>query len=312
MAVVLGWGAGQRACGGIGTFNPAMLVHGEQGVTLHQPIPVEGGSTLESQDRRHLRQGQGRRRRHRDARPRSTSDGEPLFTTRTRRPSSAARAAGAATAGPSGPPQRAARARRPTTRSPTRPARPGAASTGCRATATRCTPTRRSRRWAASTARSCTACAPTASPAGPCCTRCAARDPARFQHIEGRFSSPVLPGEALTVKMWETGDGEAVFTTSKQDGTVVIDQGACATRLIADASRSRHRRRRAGRRRPTRSERGGASVGLAGRGARRSRPRRSAMPALGGQRAGLRLDRPGPRTCRGPAAACGSRSRSSR
>jgi hypothetical protein len=26
--------------------------------------------------------------------------------------------------------------------------------------------------------------------------------------------------------MWVTGPGEAVFTTSKQDGTVVIDQGA--------------------------------------------------------------------------------------
>ena len=51
-------------------------------------------------------------------------------------------------------------------------------------------------------------------------------DPARFQHVEGRFSSPVLPGDALSIKMWETGPGEAVFTTSKQDGTVVIDQGA--------------------------------------------------------------------------------------
>jgi acyl dehydratase len=50
-------------------------------------------------------------------------------------------------------------------------------------------------------------------------------DPARFQHVEGRFSSPVLPGDALSIKMWETGPGEAVFTTSKQDGTVVIDQG---------------------------------------------------------------------------------------
>ena len=44
--------------------------------------------------------------------------------------------------------------------------------------------------------------------------------------MEGRFSSPVLPGDALTIRMWDTGDGEAVFTTSKQDGTVVIDQGA--------------------------------------------------------------------------------------
>ena len=41
MAVVLGVG-GAGAFGPIGTFNPAMLVHGEQAITLHGPIPVEG------------------------------------------------------------------------------------------------------------------------------------------------------------------------------------------------------------------------------------------------------------------------------
>ena len=46
----------------------------------------------------------------------------------------------------------------------------------------------------------------------------------RFRHIEGRFTSPVLPGDALTVSMWETGDGAAVFTTSVGD-RAVIDQG---------------------------------------------------------------------------------------
>ena len=49
-------------------------------------------------------------------------------------------------------------------------------------------------------------------------------DPKRFQHVEGRFSSPVIPGEALTIAIWTTGDGEAVFTTSVGD-RVVIDQG---------------------------------------------------------------------------------------
>jgi acyl dehydratase len=49
---------------------------------------------------------------------------------------------------------------------------------------------------------------------------------ARFGHIEGRFASPVLPGEALTIRIWRTGDGEAVFTTSAGD-RVVIDQGLC-------------------------------------------------------------------------------------
>ena len=40
MAVVLGPLGG--AFGAIGSFNPAMLVHGEQGITLHREIPVEG------------------------------------------------------------------------------------------------------------------------------------------------------------------------------------------------------------------------------------------------------------------------------
>jgi acyl dehydratase len=54
-------------------------------------------------------------------------------------------------------------------------------------------------------------------------TLCAG-DPARFHHIEGRFTSPVFPGEALTIDMWSTGDGEAVFVTRVGDRPV-IDQG---------------------------------------------------------------------------------------
>src|SRR5215207_1898923 len=41
MAVVLGTG-GFGAMANIGTFNPAMLVHGEQSVELFGEIPVEG------------------------------------------------------------------------------------------------------------------------------------------------------------------------------------------------------------------------------------------------------------------------------
>ena len=50
-------------------------------------------------------------------------------------------------------------------------------------------------------------------------------DPARFTSMEGRFSSPVLPGETLTVNAWVTGDGEAVFQTHGDDGRVVLDAG---------------------------------------------------------------------------------------
>jgi acyl dehydratase len=49
-------------------------------------------------------------------------------------------------------------------------------------------------------------------------------DPGKFGHVEGRFTSPVMPGEALTVDMWTTEDGEAVFVT-RVDDRLVIDQG---------------------------------------------------------------------------------------
>ncbi|KAA0232687.1 MAG: hypothetical protein JJLCMIEE_02036 [Acidimicrobiales bacterium] len=51
-------------------------------------------------------------------------------------------------------------------------------------------------------------------------------DPARFKSMEGRFSSPVFPGEALTVNMWVDGN-EAVFQTLGDDGRVVLDSGLC-------------------------------------------------------------------------------------
>jgi acyl dehydratase len=50
-------------------------------------------------------------------------------------------------------------------------------------------------------------------------------DPARFRTMEGRFSSPVMPGEALTVEIWRTADGEAVFRTLASGDRVVIDAG---------------------------------------------------------------------------------------
>lgn len=50
-------------------------------------------------------------------------------------------------------------------------------------------------------------------------------DPARFTSMSGRFSAPVLPGESLVVSIWGGEDGTAVFQTAKEDGTVVIDRG---------------------------------------------------------------------------------------
>ena len=92
-------------------------------------------------------------------------------------------------------------------------------------TATRCTPTRPSPRWAAST-----------SPIlhGLCTYGFTGRallhllcdgDPARFTGMDARFSSPVMPGEALTVKVWDDAPGSSIFQTLGGDGRVVIDAG---------------------------------------------------------------------------------------
>jgi acyl dehydratase len=52
-------------------------------------------------------------------------------------------------------------------------------------------------------------------------------DPSRFRKMSSRFSKPVYPGDALTVSMWVDGD-RALFRTANQRGDVVIDQGEFA------------------------------------------------------------------------------------
>jgi acyl dehydratase len=49
-------------------------------------------------------------------------------------------------------------------------------------------------------------------------------DPARFKSMDARFSKPVYPGDALTIRMWVDGN-ECTFQTLNQGGDVVIDQG---------------------------------------------------------------------------------------
>jgi acyl dehydratase len=51
-------------------------------------------------------------------------------------------------------------------------------------------------------------------------------DPGRFRSMEGRFSSPVYPGDELRVHIWDLGSGEALFrTTVGDDARLVLDQG---------------------------------------------------------------------------------------
>ena len=50
-------------------------------------------------------------------------------------------------------------------------------------------------------------------------------DPARFKKMEARFSASVYPGDDLTVRIWDTEDGQAVFQTVRNGDEVVIDGG---------------------------------------------------------------------------------------
>jgi acyl dehydratase len=49
-------------------------------------------------------------------------------------------------------------------------------------------------------------------------------DPGRFQRMYGRFSRPAFPGDTLTVSIWVDGTS-ARFRTANQQGDTVIDQG---------------------------------------------------------------------------------------
>jgi len=51
-------------------------------------------------------------------------------------------------------------------------------------------------------------------------------DPARFRSMEGRFAKPVFPGQDLTVQMWVDG-GTALFQTVNDAGEIVLSQGRC-------------------------------------------------------------------------------------
>jgi acyl dehydratase len=49
-------------------------------------------------------------------------------------------------------------------------------------------------------------------------------DPARFRSMSGRFSRPTFPGDTLTISMWADGDGVR-FRTDNQHGETVIEAG---------------------------------------------------------------------------------------
>ena len=223
--VVIGWGRGS-AMRDIGTFNPALLVHGQQAVTLHRPIPVEGTVTITSELVGMYDKGKAAVI---VTETEAVMDGAPLYTNTS---SAFIRGEGGwgGDRGPSGPknvpPDRApdhqvtyqtsrdqafvyrlSGDRNPLHTDPAfaaiggfdRPILHGLCSYGFTGRAL----------------------------LHAICDG----DPARFGHIEARFAAPVLPGDALTISMWSGDAGETLFSTSAVDPgdpsteRTVIDQG---------------------------------------------------------------------------------------
>jgi acyl dehydratase len=54
-------------------------------------------------------------------------------------------------------------------------------------------------------------------------------DVAKFKSMDARFSKPVMPGDTLTVRMFDDGPNNFIFQTVNQDGVVVIDGGRLIT-----------------------------------------------------------------------------------
>jgi acyl dehydratase len=217
--VVMGYGAGGSVMRGIGTFNPALLVHGQQAVTLHREIPPEGTGTVVGKLVAMYDKGKAAVV---VTESNVTMDGEPLYSTRS---SAFIRGEGGwgGDRGPSGPvnvpPERAPDHEVTYQTSPDQ------------ALLYRLNGDRNPLHSDPSFAAAGGFDAPILH--GLCSYGFTGRallhalcgsDPSKFHHIEARFASPVIPGEALTIRAWETSDSEAVFTTSVGD-RVVIDQG---------------------------------------------------------------------------------------
>jgi acyl dehydratase len=222
-AVVLGMG-GLGAYAALGTFNPAMLVHGEQSVTLERELPVAGEVEAVTEVVGVYDKGSGALVTTRTT-ANLVSDGQPLFTTTM---GAFIRGEGG-WGGDRGPSSRFEAPDRAPDHEITYPTRTDQALL-YRLSGDR-NPLHSDPKFAA------LAGFPRPILHGLCTYGFTGRallhalcggDPARFGSMSGRFSSPVFPGEALTVRIWDASDGTAAFQTLGPDGRVVLDAGSAA------------------------------------------------------------------------------------
>lgn len=205
----------------IGTFNPAMLVHGQQAVTLHRSVPVEGSVRIVTRITGIYDKGKGAVVASEQIAV-DANDGSPMFTLNS---SAFIRGEGGwgGDRGPGGDKNV------PPSRTPDH-------------TVTYRTSPDQAYVYRLSGDRNPLHSDPKFAAMGGfdkpilhgLCTygftgrallkSLCDNDASRFTHIEGRFASPVIPGEELTVSIWNSGAGEAVFTTSVGNRTV-LDQG---------------------------------------------------------------------------------------
>ncbi|HKE75765.1 MAG TPA: MaoC/PaaZ C-terminal domain-containing protein [Acidimicrobiales bacterium] len=218
--VVLGMGG--SAFGAIGSFNPAMLVHGEQSLSLARELPVEGEVETVTEITGIYDKGSGALVQA-ETTATLVADGQPLFTTGM---GAFIRGEGG-WGGDRGPSNRFEAPDRAPDHEVTYPTRTDQALL-YRLSGDR-NPLHSDPKFAAM------AGFPKPILHGLCTYGFTGRallhtvcggDPARFRSMSGRFSSPVFPGEALTVRVWlEDGGSAALFQTTGPDGRVVLDAG---------------------------------------------------------------------------------------
>jgi len=217
--------AGGGAFGQIGTFNPAMLVHGEQSVALHGPLPVEGSVSSITTITGIYDKGSGAVVASRtDARDKST---DQLLWTTTNSAFIRGEGGWGGDRGSSGTLDFPDRAPDHTVIYPTRTDQ----ALLYRLNGDR-NPLHSDPKFAAMGGFDRPIlhglCSFGFTGRALLHTMCGS-DPDRFGSMAARFSKPVFPGEELTVSIWEAGGGEALFRTSTAAG-VVMDAGRLSYR----------------------------------------------------------------------------------